>query len=375
MPTITTDDPRWVQPHSYNPLERTFLEVMKDERDLIFIRACAVISLGVFPLALALFLSPPWVVGYAGPLYIGFVFASFGGRFGLMLHAVGHRPIFKRQYAWMQSYIPFVLGPFLGHTPTSFAAHHMWMHHAENNMLGDGSSTLPYKRDSFAHFMHYFARFLVMGHVHLVRYLRLRGRNRTANRFLMGELAWFTLALVAWQVNWAAALVVFIIPMLMMRFLMMAGNWGQHAFVDLDDPDNAYANSHNLTNAKHNHMAYNDGYHIVHHLKPGMHWSEMAVYYENNHQDFADADAVVFSEVDDNLAVWFFLMTGNYDRLARGLVDFRGRTHDEKVAFLQARVRRTMGAMPAIFSLENEAHVEATKRKTAVTLEQALSAE
>ena len=133
---VVTTDPKWARPARYNLLERAFLPIMRDERDLIFIRTATLITLIVPPLAGLLFLCPPWIVGLAALPYIGFVFLTFGGRFGLMLHAVGHRPIFDRKYKVLQNYIPFVLGPFLGHTPTSFAAHHMWMHHAENNMLG-----------------------------------------------------------------------------------------------------------------------------------------------------------------------------------------------------------------------------------------------
>ncbi len=373
MSAITTSDPKWVKPESHNALERAFLPLMRDERDLIFVRVSAVISCTVLPLAAILFFMEPWVVGLAAVPYVGFVFLTFGGRYGLMLHATGHRPVFKREYAFLQNYIPWVLGPFLGHTPTSFAAHHMWMHHAENNMLGDGSATLPYARDQLGHFLHYFVRFFLMGHVHLIRYLLLRGRNKIVARFVFGEIAWLALAAVALWSNWAAALVVFIVPMLMMRWLMMAGNFAQHAFVDIDDPDNGFKNSNNLTNAKYNHKAYNDGYHIVHHLKPALHWTEMAKYYEDNYQDFVDADAVVFDGLADNQAVWYLLMTQNYDKMAKHLVDLKGRTHEEKIDFLKARVQGQLGPIPGIFQIETADDVLRTARKTDVTVEQALA--
>ena len=370
---VKTNDPKWVKPETYNALDRAFLSLLKDERDLIFPYVTLVISLTVLPLAALVFLSPPWVIGLIALPYIGFVFLTFGGRFGLMLHAVGHRPIFKREYRFLRHYIPWVLGPFLGHTPTSFEAHHMSMHHAENNMHADSSVTLPYKRDSFAHFLHYFGRFFFLGHVHLLRYLSLRKRYTIIRRFLKGEFGWLAIVAVAWWLNWAAATLVFIVPMLMMRWLMMAGNFAQHAFVDVDDPDNAFNNSNNLINAKYNHKAYNDGYHIVHHLKPGMHWSDMAQYFEDNYQDFADADAVVFDGLNDNQAVWFLLMTQNYDKLAKHLVNFKDRSHEEKIAFLQARVRRQLGDIPRYFQFESREDVGRTARNTELTVEEALA--
>lgn len=375
MPSIATTDPKWVPRPRHSPIERIFLPLMRDERDLIFIRRSALMTAILLPMAMVIFLLPPKIIALLAVPYIGFVFLSFGGRFGLMLHAVGHRPIFKRKFRFVQNYIPWVLGPFLGHTPTSFAAHHMWMHHAENNMLGDGSSTLPYQRDRFSHFLHYFFRFFLMGPVHLSRYLSLRGRRRIATRFLLGEAAWYLMAAFALYLNWAAALLVFILPMLMMRWLMMAGNWGQHAFIDLADPDNGFKNSHNLTNTGYNHKAYNDGYHIVHHNKPGMHWTEMAKCYEDNVQDYIDADSVVFDGLADNQAVWFALMTKNYDKLANHLVNFHDRSHEEKIAFLQKRVRETSGEIPSLWKIESAANVEATARRTSITVEQALAAE
>ena len=271
--------------------------------------------------------------------------------------------MFPRKYGWLNKYIPWILGPLLGHTPTSFAAHHMAMHHAENNMAGDGSCTLAYRRDSFPQFMHYWARFFFTGEYHLVRYLRLRDRDKAARSFLAGEVSWLAVTAFALWLNWAAALVVFVIPLLMMRWLLMCGNFAQHAFVDVTDPDNGFKNSNNLINTPFNHLAYNDGYHIVHHNHPSMHWTEMAQYYEDHIDEFAENDCVVFDGLGDNIVLWFFLMTQNYDKLARHLVDFHGRTHEEKIAFLKGRVRTTVGERPSMFHSETAEEAIRTRRR------------
>jgi fatty acid desaturase len=370
---MTTTDPKWVKPESHSFIERLFLPFMKDERDLIFIRTAFEMTLVIPPLAVIMFLLPPmWAAIFTLP-YVGFILLSYGGRYGLMLHAVGHRSIMKRKYQWVEKYIPFVLGPFMGHTLTSFDAHHMWMHHAENNMGADGSSTLPYERDNILHFMHYWARFFFMGYVQLGRYLALRGRWKQFWRFFAGELAWYLIAILAWQLSPTGAIAVFIVPMLLMRWLLMAGNFAQHAFVDVDDPDNAYRNSNNLTNAKYNHKAYNDGYHIVHHMRPAMHWTDMAKYYEDNYQDFVDNESVILSGINDNQALWVLLMTKNYDKLANALVDPHDRTHEEKIAFLKSRTQRTLGTIPSFFHIETRADALRTKRNTKVKVADALA--
>lgn len=347
-----TTDPLFTGHGRLNVLERAGLRLLKDERDLIFLRRMALITFGVYPAAALMFACPPWLVAILALPYIGYVFLFYAARYGLMLHANGHRPIFKRNLSFLSYYVPWALGPFLGHTPTSFSAHHMKMHHIENNMHDDNSTTITYERDNFLHFLHYWARFFFFGHIHLVRYLLLRGRTKTARSFVLGELAWLGIVIAASLVNWAAALVVFVVPMLMMRWFMMAGNWGQHAFVDLSDPDNPFKNSTNLTNTKYNHKAYNDGYHIVHHLKPGLHWSEMPLYYADNVDEFAEQDALVFDGINDNQAIWMALMKKNYDHLAERMVDFKGRTHEEKVAHLKSLVKKTSGRRRGLLEFE-----------------------
>jgi len=361
---VTITDPLW-KSDEYNFAERWVLKLMRDERDMIFVRTATKLSLSVFPLVVILFLSPPWLVACLAVPYLGFVMGVFGARYGLMLHAVGHRPVFKKKYRYLDNYIPWFLGPLLGHTPTSFEAHHVWMHHAENNMLGDGSSTLWYVRDKFTHFLHYWARFFFVGYINLSRYLLLRGRRKVWMKWMIGEVIWYLGAAGALWLNWAAALLVFIVPMLLMRWLVMAGNFGQHAFVDLDDPDNGFKNSTNLTNTRYNHKAYNDGYHIVHHLFAGMHWSEMPQWYLDNLDKFAEQDAIVFDGISDNQQVWWLLMTHNYDKLAKHLVNFKNRTHEEKVAFLQARARRQLAPVTPFFHIETTDDMRRTARQVA----------
>ena len=359
---MPTTDPRWSPPQQLTPIDRLFLPLLKDERDLIFVRVSALISAVLFPIVTVVFLLEPFQVALVAVPYIGFTFLMFGGRYGLMLHATGHRPIFKREYRWMQHYIPFVLGPLLGHTPTSFEAHHMMMHHVENNMLGDQSTTLPYRRDHFPHFLHYWFRFFALSYLHIGRYLWLRGKLKTFARLMGGELVWLAMVTVAWQLNWAATTLVFIVPMLMMRWLMMAGNWAQHAFIDFQDPDSGWHNSTCLTNTRYNHKCYNDGYHIVHHLKPALHWSEMAQWYDDRHDEFRERDALVFDGIADNQMIWFLLMFKRYDKLANHVVNLRERSHEELVEMLKERVRTQQGPIPALLRWESREHMVANSR-------------
>lgn len=347
-----TTDPTTPAPGPRNALERWFAPKLRDPRDIVFVRTAAELTWKLaipgalfFAGVLPLWLAPVWWV---------WATARYLARYTLMLHATCHRPLFTRDHPVWNGFITWVIGPFLGHTPNSFYVHHMGMHHPENNLGEDLSSTLAYRRDSLGHFVHYWARFFFVGQVHLVRYLWHRRRTRLVKRFVRGEVAWFsTMALLTWLAP-GPTFVVFLMPFLVVRYLMMAGNWSQHAFVDVDDPGNAYKNSTCLINTPYNQMCFNDGYHIVHHIKPSLHYTEMATWMYDHIEEFGRQDAIVFDGLENNQTVWWYLMTRNYDALAEHMVDLPcapERTHDEKVAFLKDRVQRQVGTVRKLVEL------------------------
>lgn len=316
-------------------------------------RVAGIMSLTLLPAAVSFFLWDfPW---WLGLLYVPLAFALGAGRYTLMLHAVCHRALFKPKHTLLNAWIPWVIGPLYGHTPTSFYAHHMGMHHPENNLADDLSGTMAYRRDSFQHFMHYWARFFFFGTAHLARYLWLRRRSKLVRSFLVGEVSWYVAVGLLLALNWQATLVTLVVPWLLIRWFMMCGNFAQHAFVDIDDPGNCYRNSTCLVNIPYNHKCYNDGYHIVHHFKPAMHWTEMPGWFLSHLEEFGANDAIVFDGLGNNQAVWWCLMTGNYGKLADHLAQLPGqplRSREAKMAFLQARVQRQAGAIRGLVQVE-----------------------
>lgn len=326
-------------------VDQLVVPYLVDSRDVVFTRLTFHALTRVLPVALALFLLPTWIVALAAIPYLAWIFVVYAGPVMLMLHAVTHRPVFKKRHRHLDRVITHGLPMFWGLTPAAYHPHHVLMHHTENNGLDDLSSTAAYRRDSFAHFLHYWARFAFFGYWHMLSWLARRGKADVAIRMVAGEFVAFALMALAVWLNPVAGLVVFVAPFLLLRCLMMMGNWSEHAFMDASAPTNSWRNSTCLLNTPYNHRSFNAGYHLLHHLKPGMHWAEAPAAFEKDLQRYVDNDAVLFDGVRNNQQIWWKLMTGDYGYLADRLVDLAGRrpTREEKIAFLQERVRGTSG--------------------------------
>jgi hypothetical protein len=214
------------------------------------------------------------------------------------------------------------------------------MHHPENNLFDDLSTTMPFQRDRFGHFLRYVGRFYAAGVPELARYMWVRRRFRLFRKMIAGEIGYWVIMAILLVVHWQAALVVFIIPLIFARFAMMAGNWGQHAFIDRTQPANPYRNSITCINSGYNRRCFNDGYHIGHHVKANRHWTEMPVEFNATSATYAKEDAIIFEKVDFFL-VWAMLMVKRYDWLARFYVNVGQpeRSRAELVEFLRERTR------------------------------------
>lgn len=256
----------------------------------------------------------------------------------LMLHCTMHRS-FIRNPKWLDKLHPFVMPVFFG-MPMGFREHHIGMHHVEDNMQEDLSSTLRYQRDSFLHFLHYFGRFFFLVAYELPSYLRRKRRYALARRALLGELAQWTLVLVAFVLfDWRFALTAFLLPLILCRVSMMVGNWGQHAFINTSLANGGLSNAITCINTTYNKRCFNDGYHIGHHVKAKRHWAELPGDFLANKALYAKQGAIVFEGIDFFM-VSVLLWTGRWDVLAKRFVRLGGpMSDDEVIALLKSRVQ------------------------------------
>jgi fatty acid desaturase len=347
LPLLT--DPVYVPKEKFSWYDRLWLRVMNDKRDLPFIYLLTTIHLTVVPVAIILFtplLTGVWWWLAAIPyFYVSQLY--FKGRFGLMFHCICHRKCFKQPYQWLHDYITWIVCPLFGHAPEGYFSHHLGMHHIENNLEDDTSSTMAYQRDSLRDFLAYFFKFLFVGVKNTILYLYYRKRKKLYMRLTAGEYIYLAFCIAMCFVNLKATLVVFIIPLLFARLVMMLGNWTQHSFVDGNNPGNLYTSSINCINTKYNHVCWNDGYHIIHHLRPGMHYTEMPAEFLKRKDDFAKNKAIVFDGIH-YLHIFTYLLTKRYDKLADNLVNINNMfaSREEAISLMKERTKKIVAVSP-----------------------------
>jgi fatty acid desaturase len=346
-------DPVYDASIRHSAMDRFFLRLIRDPRDLPFIYLGFRVTFTLIPMAVLLYLPfvPAWLWWTTAVVYLFINNVTYKGPFGLMLHCTTHRPFFKAKYNWLNHYLPWVLAPFFGQSPETYRAHHVGMHHVENNLEPDESSTMPYRRDSGRDFVRYYTRFLFTGIWTLVTYLFGRKRDKLAREAIRGEFLFIAFCAGMCFVNAPATIVAFILPFIAFRLVAMAGNWTQHTFICPEDPGNPFKNSITCINVKFNHKCWNDGYHISHHIDPTMHWTEHPIYFREHLDDFARNRAVVFAGLN-YLDVFVLLLRDRYDILAQHFVDVGDHYRDdaEIALFLRSRTTRIpwATAMPMV---------------------------
>ena len=122
---------------------------------------------------------------------------------------------------------------------------------------------------------------------------------------------------------------------------LMCTNWSEHAFIDHAAPHNVYRNTITCINTVYNRLVFNNGYHLGHHIKPSLHWTDMPGELLTDRLTYAREGAIVFEGLDF-YRIWLLLMTKQYRMLARHCVKLGDGWSGDEGVIIETLKQRTI---------------------------------
>lgn len=279
-----------------------------------------------------------WARHLCGVAHVVTLLVLFLERFMLMMHFSSHRTIFRNEA--LNSAIVWIYAPFFGVPNGVYKLHHVIMHHIENNHELDSTSTEPFQRDSWAHFLQYWARFVFGVWIELPLYCLQTKRWEWAQRLLAGLGSYvITSVFLAKYVNFTATFYVFNLTYIIAMSALAFGNWSQHIFINPEDSTSNFGLTYNCLDNGANKRTFNDGYHAIHHINARLHWSEIPEYFLNNKDKHLQGGALTFRGLDF-FEVGMFTMTKQLRKVAEHYVHLGSEDTAPTVEEIEAKLRK-----------------------------------
>ncbi len=208
-----------------------------------------------------------WAVSV--PLFAALCLTSFMG--AVQTHNAVHCPIFKSRR--LNRLYQGVLTCTYGHPVSSLVPGHTLSHHKHTQSRKD------VMRTTKARFRWNFLNGLLF--LFIVAPSTMKADNDYMKAMRTRHPAWFRqmifelvllwgIQIALFVVDWQKALIFWFIPHIYAQWGLVGMNMLQH---DGTDPEHPYNHSRNFVGRAVNWWAYNNGFHGVHHLHPGIHWS------------------------------------------------------------------------------------------------------
>jgi fatty acid desaturase len=169
----------------------------------------------------------------------------------------------------------YVIALFYGHPAVAWVPTHNQVHHKLNNRPGDSSrSPKWFEGNHLAALLVYPTLTNLEQTKDIKAFLKdLWKRDRPAFYSAASEyVVFFGTMAVLLILDWRKTLLFFVIPQQVALFSIQVVNYLQHIETDAFSEWN---HSRNFVSRTLNLLLFNNGYHTVHHLKPGVHWSEL----------------------------------------------------------------------------------------------------
>lgn len=323
-------------------LERLGQKVLRDPRDTPALRLMVSLSLTTLPIfVIQLALGKPRLL-----LAIAFYLSLYGLKFERFVrmfsakHLEAHRRqgYFSEKYdRFLGRYVEFFLGYLYGNVPELDRTVHVGLHHRENGGLNDTVTSSRYDRTSLLDFLWYLSDniWTALGLAPYF-YFKAKGDEKNRRRILWGIARYYFFFAAVFIYNWRIGILYVLVPLLVMNFIMALTAWVQHAFCDPEHPEDYFANTVTVLDEL-NFM--NEGYHLCHHHRSSLHWTEMPAHLERIRDKMRESGSLVFRDLDVMGLFFELTVLRRMDVLAEKLVPWQPMTHEEKLALLAKRTK------------------------------------
>jgi fatty acid desaturase len=319
---------------------------LRDSRDTPALRLMVSVSLTAVPIfVIQLVLGKPRLL-----LAIAFYLSLCGPKFQRSLrmfstkHLEAHRPqgYFSGKYDKVFGrYAEFFLGYFYGDLPELGRTVHVRLHHKENGGPDDNAAASGYDRTSRLDFFCYLSHniWTTLG-LAPYAYFKARGDERNGKRMLWGMTRYIVYFGAVFIYDWRIGIVYVLIPLFCMNFVMAITSWVQHAFCAPEHPDDYFVNTVTVLDEL-NFM--NEGYHLCHHHRSGLHWTDMPAHLERIRDKMRESGSLIFRDLDFMELFIELTLFRRMDVLAGKLVPWEPMNHEQRMTLL---VNRTKPAKP-----------------------------
>jgi fatty acid desaturase len=323
-------------------LDRLGQIILRDSRDIPALRLMVSVTLTAVPIFVAQLVIKKPLLWLALAFYLslyGLKFQRFVRMFSAK-HLEAHRRqgYFSDKYHRVFGrYVEFFLGFLYGNVPELDRTVHVRLHHKENSGPDDTTSTIGYDRTSKMDFFWYLSRniWTVVGLIPYV-YFKTRGEDENRRRMLWGITLYAIYFAAVFIYDWRIGIAYVLVPLLVMNFIMAMTAWVQHAFYDAQRPEDYFANTVTVYDEV-NFM--NEGYHLCHHHRSGLHWTEMPAHLERISDKMRESGSLVFRDMDFMDLFVELTLLRRMDVLADKLVPWEPMDHEQRLALLFERTK------------------------------------
>lgn len=240
-------------------------------------------------------------------------------------HNEGHRVsgFFRKElHPYCERYFEGFLGHLFGEVQGNVTYGHVRIHHVEDAGYDDVQCIAHYDRTSLLDFIRFMGRENLLNNfaVSLMEYFKSRQKTRPYEQVRNGILVHAAFLLAVALLDWRIAVAYVLLPKLLFNIITAGATFAQHAFYR---PDNIHDVLACTTTFIFEGDFLNEGYHMSHHQRCAVHWTQMPAFFEANRELYARHDSVVFRDID-TLDVFVLLMVKRLDLLSRHVVDLQG---------------------------------------------------